>query len=1207
MRARCLAALAASALLFSIGPIQAADGVYETPEQAAADPDFALQGEYLGDGTAVQIVALGSGQFNSVTYRGGLPGAGWDGSERLDEELDAAGVRRLIDDLKLKKTERRSPTLGAKPPLGAVVLFDGTAESVAQHWQPGTQTDGELLRQGSTSRDAFQDFSFHAEFRLPFMPAAREQRRGNSGIYYQSRYETQILDSFGLEGTDHECGGFYEIKSPDLNMCLPPLSWQTYDVEFTAARFDAAGKKTANARITARLNGVVIHNDFELPRATLASPLMEGPEAGPIYLQEHGSPVRYRNIWVVPRSAEQEARRPIVPGFERFHGLAGGSAAGGRLLLGELNCTSCHQADAALTKFVLPRKAPILDEVGRRVQADWLLKFLADPHAAKPGTAMPHVLASLPDAQREAAALALTNFLVSTAEPPVVPGDSQAARNGEKLYHEIGCTACHAPRREGQKVSAETTVPLGDLGQKYTIGSLAAFLQDPHKVRPSGRMPAFNLDGNAWRDLACYLAGDSITAPKNPNLRFAAYEGNWPKVPDFDQLKPTKSGLSAGLDLNMAGRTDNFGMRFEGYFITKGAGDYTFHLGSDDGSLLFIDGRKVADSDGVHPHTWSAGKVTLTKGAHVVRVDYIQGGGEWTLNLEVEGPKMPRQDAGRLLALTEAGNPPPPPPPAGTKPPFQFDPEQATKGHELFASLGCANCHEFKENNQPLASKLQAKPLRELNATRGCLAIEIGPAASPLDAAPPRYDLNATQRAALTAALTEPLPGNAPTPTEQISQTFAAFNCSACHVRGGQGGPERDRNALFLSAIPEMGDEGRVPPALDGVGDKLNDDWLRHILQNGASDRPYMLARMPRFGLQNVGHLVEAFVAADRQMSAPPVTPTEPENRVKAVGRRLVGDKALGCIKCHTFGQHRASGIQALNLQTMTRRLREDWFLRYMFNPQIYRPGTRMPTGFPNGQATVRDVYNGDPTQQLAAVWTYLKDGDRAGIPEGLIADVIELKPEKQPILFRNFIDGLPRAIAVGYPEQTHLAWDANQFALAFVWQGRFIDAGLHWQGRGVGFQRPLGDNIVRLEETAPLAVLDSLESEWPKQPVKERGYKFLGYQLDHDGRPHFRYSTEQFSVEDFCQPIAGENAHGFKRTLTLTAPAGKDVKNVYFRVPGKKIERQADGAFLLNDSIRIRLSGGTPSVRQTGDSFELLIPLSFVDGKAEVVEEIQW
>lgn len=275
---------------------------YPTPEDAAADPDFALQGEYISDNIGLQVVALGKGEFEAVMFRGGLPGGGFTGKkeDRTVTRLEGGGIEELTENM--KKVHRKSDTLGAEPPKGAVVLFDGSEASLKEHWQKGAKmtADG-LLMQGVTSIDTFGDFTAHVEFRLPFMPEARGQARGNSGLYLQGRYEIQMLDSFGLEGKDNECGGIYKAAPPAVNMCLPPLSWQTYDVEFTAARFDDDGNKVKNARVTVRHNGVVIHDDLEIPGPTPGGPLSgkENAEPGPIFLQNHGNPVRYRNIWVV--------------------------------------------------------------------------------------------------------------------------------------------------------------------------------------------------------------------------------------------------------------------------------------------------------------------------------------------------------------------------------------------------------------------------------------------------------------------------------------------------------------------------------------------------------------------------------------------------------------------------------------------------------------------------------------------------------------------------------------------------------------------------------------------------------------------------------------------------------------------------------------------------------------------------------------------
>jgi hypothetical protein len=296
-------------------------------DPAKVDEDYAIQGEYSGevmtaDGelkVGAQVIALGDGKFRMVGYHGGLPGDGWDGGEKREADgqrkgdraefefdentvaienktitvTDGSGSRRG----ELKKVERKSPTLAKSPPAGAVVLFDGKNVDA---WQKARMTDDGLLMQGVTSKQNFGSHSLHIEFRLPYMPAARGQARGNSGIYLQGRYEVQMLDSFGLEGKNNECGGIYTIAEPKVNMCYPPLAWQTYDIDYTAAEYEG-NKKVKNARVTVKHNGVTIHDNVELTHATTAAPLKEGPEPGPVYLQDHGNPVRYRNIWVVEK------------------------------------------------------------------------------------------------------------------------------------------------------------------------------------------------------------------------------------------------------------------------------------------------------------------------------------------------------------------------------------------------------------------------------------------------------------------------------------------------------------------------------------------------------------------------------------------------------------------------------------------------------------------------------------------------------------------------------------------------------------------------------------------------------------------------------------------------------------------------------------------------------------------------------------------
>ncbi len=332
-----------------------AKSVWTSTNDTTLPADFKVQGEYAGEAPGggklgCQVIALGNKAFQAVVYPGGLPGAGWDGKNRglMDGRLDgdkatfqpAAGKRRYLgrkpeefsatskfppaghreyhatvspggmamsiqtDDGKsceLKKTVRESPTMGKPPPEGAVVLFDGTNKD---EWRGGRvdretkalNTDGSDM----VTRRKFNNYVMHLEFLLPYRPDARGQERGNSGFYQVDHYEVQVLDSFGLEGKNNECGGVYTRADPKVNLCYPPLVWQTYDVEFTNAVREG-DRKVKNARLTLRHNGVVVHDDIEISGPTGGN--RNDPEGtpGPIKLQGHGNPLQYRNIWIVEK------------------------------------------------------------------------------------------------------------------------------------------------------------------------------------------------------------------------------------------------------------------------------------------------------------------------------------------------------------------------------------------------------------------------------------------------------------------------------------------------------------------------------------------------------------------------------------------------------------------------------------------------------------------------------------------------------------------------------------------------------------------------------------------------------------------------------------------------------------------------------------------------------------------------------------------
>jgi mono/diheme cytochrome c family protein len=891
---------------------------------------------------------------------------------------------------------------------------------------------------------------------------------------------------------------------------------------------------------------------------------------------------------------------PVVPGFDRIYSVPDADAVeGGRLLLTELNCVSCHKAEGDIAKQLKVKQAPILDTVGARVEIAWLQKFLASTHAEKAGTSMPDLFAGLEDAERTKQVTALTHFLAQTGSVADAMSDSAAVGRGRELFHTIGCVACHAPIKDGVEPPANS-VPLGAIADKYSLTSLTAFLKNPLTVRPSGRMPNFKLDDKQSRDIASFFFRDKKIAA---NVNFAYYEGSWQNLPDFSTLKPKTEGQASGFDVGVRQRNDGFGIRFSGFIHLPKNGDYRFFLGSDDGSRLSINGQQVILNDGVHPHSVKDGTAKLPAGVHEIQVDYFEGGGEESLTVEIQGPGLSRQP---LASITTTTKEIPKKEVKGEI--FAFDEALAKQGQQLFASIGCASCHDLKPGNQKIASTASTKRLSELsNVEAGCLA------ATPLKGIP-HYRLSDAQRQHLAAALKSLSQATEDTPQKSIHRTLAQFNCFACHSRNKIGGVDEARDEFFTSTMKEMGDEGRIPPPLDGVADKLTEKWLKGILDNGAKDRPYMLTMMPQFGGGNVGHLQAELQAVDQKTEASFPDYELPDSKMKAIGRQLAGEKGLGCIKCHTFDKFKATGIQSIDLTIMSERLRKDWFHRYMANPQTYRPGTRMPAPWPFGQATIRDVLDvGNVEQQVAqqkeAVWLFLEDGKKAGIPAGLNSGGIILKSETAPIIYRNFIEGVsPRGIAVGYPERVNLCFDADTFSLALIWENDFIDASKHWNGRGQGFQPPLGDNVYDLVRGVPFAMIENVDASWPTAPAAEQAYRFLGYRFNSSRQPVFKYSKDRIAVTDEIVPRRNEKKlASFERTLTLESPS--PVAGMFYRAASASKIENVNGDFILDGHLRITLGNAAKDaiIRQSGGKAELLVPVNFENGRASITQIYEW
>jgi len=197
-------------------------------------------------------------------------------------------------------------SLGAKPPEGAVVVFngrnmDGWVKTDGKTPAGWPVTDGFMTvgRGNIMTEKRFGDFQLHLEFKVPYMPTARGQARGNSGVFLGGTHELQILDSYKLKPENNDCGAIYKQVVPAVNACKPPLQWQTYDVTFHKARIED-GKVVQRARVTVIQNGLRIIDDAEIsPTPGGGIDLAQGQD-GPILLQDHRNPVEFRNIWIRP-------------------------------------------------------------------------------------------------------------------------------------------------------------------------------------------------------------------------------------------------------------------------------------------------------------------------------------------------------------------------------------------------------------------------------------------------------------------------------------------------------------------------------------------------------------------------------------------------------------------------------------------------------------------------------------------------------------------------------------------------------------------------------------------------------------------------------------------------------------------------------------------------------------------------------------------
>lgn len=764
--------------------------------------------------------------------------------------------------------------------------------------------------------------------------------------------------------------------------------------------------------------------------------------------------IRRARFWIVAVAAftlliiggvpdGEAASGPLLSGLHGRHPLS--EVQSGRLLIGELRCAACHEGmDADNLK-----QAPDLAHVGSRLTADFVRRFIANPAVAQPGTTMPDVLVGLSSEQRDEAVESITAYLMALqSEPsgdlPVVKPDMEA---GRRVFHTVGCVACHSPRDEtGKEVFRDGVIPLDHVPGKFQPGALAAFLREPLKIRPSGRMPDLKLTRDEAAVLAVFLEGNTLDRRDNPPL-----------------------------------------------------------------------------------------------------------------------------DAARIEA-----------------------------GRRAFQQFNCTACHQ--PESEKLPPPMMGPVLGALDFSRGCLSADPGAA--------PNFHLSASQRQAIRQALEAPV---VPLPAaDRLNLHLTRLNCIACHSRDDHGGVRPELDGYFRTTEESLGDQARIPPPLTLVGAKLRPEWLRGVLHDGLTVRPYMLTRMPLFGEAGLAGLAELFEEVDvlppKELPAPD---QESDREVRDAALKLLGDQGLACISCHNYNGKESPGFKGLDLMTSHQRLQPAWFYKFMISPATYRPGIIMPTYWPDGQAVQTEVLGGDTDRQLAALWHKFSLGRTARDPSGLRSQpsILEVANEVRTYRGRSRVAGY-RGIAVGFPEGLHYAFNAQNGALAALWQGGFIQVAR--QSQGAGDFNP-ASRPVQLPQDVAFLQLPDADTPWPLRPrtseelpvnpdplyPRNHGYAFVGYRLDDAQIPTFQYRCGPIRIDDRLVVVESDGVNTLQRVFTFLAP---EAQAVWFRAQVGKITHEAEHTFSTPE-VRITFSPATavlrPFASDDGEQRELLIQLPLPAGQS--------
>jgi cytochrome c553 len=731
------------------------------------------------------------------------------------------------------------------------------------------------------------------------------------------------------------------------------------------------------------------------------------------------------------------------------------------------------------------------------------------------------------------------------AELPARFAEDARSERGRQLAEEAACTRCHRAD-DGDRLAAGLVARqapvLSKVGQRLFPGWIDAWLQDPHKLRPGAIMPElFAADEAAERyAVVRYLASlggpvktvappKDLAASSNRGRKLFSSIGCIVCHGSADENDPPRAGADSSK-----------------IYPLIGLGSKT----TPERLAEYLQNPLAIDRSGRMPHMILQTNEALDL-AHFLCRSTVKG-------LSPDLPKEPDKDA-LLKAFQRVEDR------ADERKAFEkLKPAEQwlDLGQRLVMARGCNNCHTIAPDGKPFANILAHKDLNDLKKmekpSNGCLAADAGKRG-----AAPWFHFTAKDRDALRAFLKKGLDGaGSPAPTYAARATIERFNCLACHRRDGAGGVSPETTEELRRYEKAENAEAVTPPTLTGVGHKLRTSWLRQLLLQAGRARPWMGLRMPQFGEANVGNLVEGLslldgVDPDDTLYKVPLTAAKIET-----GRRLVGKTMFGCASCHDVAGNISGGTRGPDLVTTNRRVRYDWYRRWLEQSQRMAPGTKMPSYFLNGKSPL-DVLGGDPDAQAEAIWAYMSLGDAAPLPDGLLPPKgLTLTVGERPILLRTFMpEAGSRAMALGFPNGVSTAFDAATCRLSYAWSGNFLDAAPVWDGRGGNPAKVLGVRFWSAPPGCPLGVTPSNESPDFAARAKDPAYganpgegkvhdgpallQFAGYSLDREGIPTFRYRLKldqerNAEVAERAEPLRSTAGVGVNRKFTVSVPDGQ-------------------------------------------------------------------